>query len=63
MRNKIILIVIILLGMSSVLFSQNHYRSAIFLHRSVGGNIYGPNGSNTSVPEEIDIYNTARTTV
>lgn len=35
------------------------FRSGIFLHHSTGGNIWGPNGSNTSVPEEITAYNTA----
>ena len=57
MRNKIILIVIILLGMSSTIFPQNLYRRAIFLHRSTGANVYGPNGSNTSVPNETYLYN------
>ena len=34
------------------------FRDAIFLHRSIGLNIYGPNGSNTSVPLECVSYNT-----
>jgi len=59
MKNKIFLLVIILIGLSSTILSQTSFRSAIFLHRSVGGNIYGPNGSNTSVPEECELYNIA----
>jgi len=59
MKTKIFLIVIILIGFSSTLFSQTTFRRAIFLHRSVGGNIYGPNNSNTSVPEECESYNVA----
>jgi len=38
---------------------QGSFRSGIFLHHSTGGNIWGPNGSSTSVPEEMDTYNTA----
>jgi hypothetical protein len=58
MRNKIILIVIILLGISSTIFPQNTYRKAIFLHRSVGANVYGPmEGSPTDVPTECHVYN------
>ena len=33
------------------------FRSGIFLHHSTGGNIWGPNGSSTSVPQEIAAYN------
>ncbi len=35
----------------------NHFRSGIFLHHSTGGCIWGPNGSSTSVPDEIAKYN------
>lgn len=35
------------------------FRSGIFLHHSTGGNIWGPNGSSTSVPQEMTVYNTA----
>ena len=59
MKNKIFLIVLILIGFVSAIYPQQKFRSAIFLHRSVGGNIYGPNGSNTSVPEECIAYNIA----
>ncbi|MBI4646143.1 MAG: T9SS type A sorting domain-containing protein [Bacteroidia bacterium] len=38
---------------------QTLFRSGIFLHHSTGGCIWGPNGSNTSVPDEMTNYNTA----
>jgi hypothetical protein len=38
--------------------SQTYFRSGIFLHHSTGQNIWGPNGSTTSVPQEMDNYNT-----
>lgn len=34
-----------------------HFRSGIFLHHSTGGCIWGPNGSSTSVPLQIGLYN------
>jgi hypothetical protein len=34
------------------------FRSGIFLHHSTGSNIWGPNGSSTSVPQEMTSYNT-----
>ena len=34
------------------------FRSGIFLHHSTGGNIWGPNGSSTSIPQEMVAYNT-----
>jgi hypothetical protein len=43
-------------GITSV--SQNLFRSGIFLHHSTGECIWGPNGSSTSVPLEMDAYNT-----
>lgn len=33
------------------------FRSGIFLHHSTGGNIWGPNGSATSIPQEMIQYN------
>jgi hypothetical protein len=35
------------------------FRSGIFLHHSTGLNIWGPNGSSTSVPQEMTAYNSA----
>lgn len=34
-------------------------RNGIFFHHSTGENIWGPNGSTTSVPEQITAYNTS----
>jgi hypothetical protein len=59
MKNKIFLIVIILIGLSSIIFAQQKLRNAIFLHRSVGGNIYDQGGANTTVPQECIAYNIA----
>ena len=39
--------------------SPDYLRSGIFLHHSTGSNIWGPNGSSTSVPQEMAVYNTA----
>lgn len=55
MRRLIFLIFI--LGISSLFAEDVKFRSGIFLHHSTGGNIWGPNGSNTSIPDEIDNYN------
>jgi hypothetical protein len=45
--------------MSSTISSQVLFRSGVFLHHSTGGTIWGPNGSSTSIPQEITAYNTA----
>lgn len=48
---------------SSYLYDQGtangYFRSGIFLHHSTGGCIWGPNGSNTSIPQEMNSYNLA----
>ena len=49
----ILLLIIPFLGNAQTLF-----RSGKFLHHSTGGNIWGPNGSSTSIPQQIAIYNT-----
>jgi len=38
--------------------SQVRFRSGMFFHHSSGENIWGPNGSSTSVPQEMTRYNT-----
>ncbi len=50
---------IVLFIFSVLLGGQLHaqYRSGIFLHHSTGACIWGPNGSNTSVPQQMDSYN------
>jgi hypothetical protein len=42
---------------TSGLSSQSKIRSGIFLHHSTGSNIWGPNGSSTSIPQQIALYN------
>ncbi|MEI7982501.1 MAG: T9SS type A sorting domain-containing protein [Bacteroidota bacterium] len=56
MKLKFIITVIFLMNFVFS-FGQNHFRNGIFLHHSTGGCIWGPNGSNTSVPVEMDEYN------
>lgn len=56
---KRIVYLLLLMLFVSTAFSQPKFRSGVFLHHSTGGNIWGPNGSNTSVPQEITSYNTA----
>jgi hypothetical protein len=56
---KTILFTIFLLIAIVICEGQNYFRSGIFLHHSTGGCIWGPNGSNTSVPQEMGLYNTA----
>ena len=55
---KIILLLVLLLCISSLLQSQTLFRSGRFFHHSTGGCIWGPNGSSTSVPQQMTIYNT-----
>jgi hypothetical protein len=59
MKKVIILEIILLYVALSVNSQENHYRSGIFLHHSTGGCIWGPNGSPTDVPEQINFYNIA----
>ncbi|MEI7981615.1 MAG: hypothetical protein WCI71_08160 [Bacteroidota bacterium] len=47
----------ILFGSGTI--APDYFRSGIFLHHSTGSNIWGPNGSSTSVPLEMSAYNTA----
>ena len=58
MRKYIFLSFVLFCATITVLFSQTQkFRSGIFLHHSTGGCIWGPNGSSTSVPQEIAKYN------
>jgi len=53
-----LLVVVFIFCFTANLPAQNNkFRKAIFLHHSTGGRIYGPNGSNTSVPAEAIAYN------
>jgi hypothetical protein len=47
----------LLLTVAVVSLGQSRFRSGIFLHHSTGGCIWGPNGSQVSVPGEIAKYN------
>ena len=59
MKNKIILSVIIFIGLVSIIYPQQTFRKAVFLHQSVGSHIYQHEGASTDVPTEIIAYNTA----
>ena len=57
---KVIILEIAFLCVTFLANSQeNQYRSGIFLHHSTGGCIWGPNGSQTDVPEQMNFYNIA----
>jgi len=57
-RKHIFLSLLFFCVVTATLFSQTQkFRSGIFLHHSTGECIWGPNGSNTSVPQEIVKYN------
>jgi hypothetical protein len=56
MKKRIYLILVLLLPFLSD--AQTLFRSGTFLHHSTGGNIWGPNGSSTSIPQQIATYNT-----
>ena len=51
MKNKIFLIIIILIGLVSNIFPQTLFRSGLFLHHSTGGIIWG--SSSPNVPQLI----------
>ncbi len=53
-----ILIIIFYCCMCSNSTAQTRFRSGMFFHHSTGENIWGPNGSSTSVPQEMTRYNT-----
>ncbi len=46
--------------MSTVFFPQSQFRSGRFFHHSTGNRIWGPNGSSTSIPNEMTLYNTEK---
>ncbi|MBK6344351.1 MAG: T9SS type A sorting domain-containing protein [Bacteroidales bacterium] len=52
----LMLILSVLMSFSSP--AQTLFRSGTFLHHSTGLNIWGPNGSATSIPQEMTNYNT-----
>jgi hypothetical protein len=56
---KRLFLIFIFTSLSLFCLSQTIFRSGIFLHHSTGDNIWGPNGSSTSIPLEISAYNVA----
>lgn len=50
-------LIFIFISISS--FGQLKFRSGIFFHHSTGLCIWGPNGSSTSVPQQMTTYNTS----
>lgn len=49
--------IFLLLIVPFICVSQTLFRSGKFLHHSTGQNIWGPNGSSTSIPLQIELYN------
>ncbi len=59
MHKTILFYLLTISFLTSTSAQENLFRSGIFLHHSTGGCIWGPNGSATSVPQEIDAYNSS----
>ena len=59
MTTKRTLLLMLVLTMCVSMGLSQKFRGGIFLHHSTGRNIWGPNGSSTSVPQEIPKYNTS----
>ncbi|MBK9097346.1 MAG: hypothetical protein IPM14_04325 [bacterium] len=59
MKNKTILVLIILIGLGSNIFGQEKFRKMAYLVQSVGSQIYTQNGVTTDVPAELLAYNIA----
>jgi len=57
MKRQILALILSVLTLAG--FAQTKFRSGIFLHHSTGDNIWGPNGSTTSIPQEMTKYNTS----
>jgi 5,10-methylene-tetrahydrofolate dehydrogenase/methenyl tetrahydrofolate cyclohydrolase len=57
MRKNILFFLVILTPFLTS--AQELFRSGRFLHHSTGQNIWGPNGSQTSIPLQMEIYNTS----
>ena len=55
---KLVILVAIFTSAAASL-GATKFRSGIFLHHSTGGRIWGPNGSQVSVPSEIAKYNSS----
>lgn len=55
MKRYLYIFLVLILPM--VASAQTSFRSGRFLHHSTGQNIWGPNGSSTSIPAQIQQYN------
>ena len=60
MRNTKLIILSFFVFLGPVIFPQGQYRSGRFFHHSTGNRIWGPNGSSTSIPNEIILYNSQK---
>ncbi|MBI5326176.1 MAG: fibronectin type III domain-containing protein [Ignavibacteriae bacterium] len=58
MRKAVILLIFIIFSSSAYSAGQK-FRSGIFFHYTVGERIWGPNHGSTSIPAEINTYNTS----
>jgi hypothetical protein len=56
---KLILITLLIALVTNSYAQTGKYRKGIFLHHSTGGCIWGPNGGNKTVPNEIAAYNSS----
>ncbi|MBI5476041.1 MAG: hypothetical protein HY964_04815 [Ignavibacteriales bacterium] len=58
-KSRLLILTLFLLYLSATVTAQQRtrFRSGIFLHHSTGGCIWGPNGSSTSIPQEIASFN------
>jgi hypothetical protein len=54
---KTLILEFVILCLILTVNGQENFRSGIFLHHSTGGCIWGPNGSATSVPQQMVLYN------
>jgi hypothetical protein len=57
MRKLSLLLIIISITITGEIPEQLKFRSGRFFHHSTGECIRGPNGSSTSVPQQMTIYN------
>ncbi|HJY64961.1 MAG TPA: T9SS type A sorting domain-containing protein [Ignavibacteria bacterium] len=57
MKSPLIYAIVFILVITLNQLSQNRFRSGMFFHHSTGECIWGPNGSSTSVPQEMTRYN------
>lgn len=59
MKKLTVLILLVAFIFPNLISAQLKFRSGMFFHHSTGLCIWGPNGSTTSVPQQMTIYNNA----